>query len=131
MKRTAFRFVVVLIAALSAAIASVPDRMRVSAGEALFDNDRDDERTVRELIEKLKDKDAITREAAALKLGNMRAKAVPAVSALAGLLTDPEEDVRAVAAQALGQIGPGAKAAIPALSAALKDKSESVRPPKL
>lgn len=79
---------------------------------------------IAELTQKLKDKDADTRRAAAQSIAEMGAEAKPAVAALTAALKDSDLFVRRFSAQALGEIGADAKGAVPGLSAILKDGKE-------
>ncbi len=71
--------------------------------------------TLPELIAVLQSDNEAAHITAALALGNMGAKAEPAVPALIKTLRSDRYEVRRVTADALGKIGPGAWQAIPAL----------------
>jgi HEAT repeat protein len=86
------------------------------------------EKTPRELIADLKDRDESVRIRAAWGLG--KAKDVPAaeaVPALSQALKDSSPYVRAAVARALGALGQDARPARDALKKALKDSDENVR----
>jgi HEAT repeat protein len=79
---------------------------------------------IKELLDKLKDKDATVRRNAADALGQAGDKA--AVPALTKALGDDDFFVRRFAAQALGKIGPDAKDAVPMLAKLVKDEHKEV-----
>jgi HEAT repeat protein len=78
-------------------------------------------------IQRLKDEDPISRDNAAIDLGDFGPRAKEAVPALITALKDNDRLVRGQSAVALGEIGPEAKAAAPALIAALSDPSADIR----
>src|SRR5256885_7384580 len=82
---------------------------------------RDDEPalTVKQLIEKLKHKEADKRVEAARELGRIGADAKEAIPALTAAVKDPSDKVRSYAIVALKQMGVEARSAIPALIDAL------------
>ncbi len=80
--------------------------------------------TADELVQRLKDREAAVRKAAADALVAVGPKGVPA---LADATTLPDEAGRIAAVEALARCGAAAKPAVPALAAALKDRSVEVR----
>jgi hypothetical protein len=76
------------------------------------------------LVNKLKDKDADARRAAAKELGAAGKDAQPATDALIKSLKDKDLFVRRFAAQALGDIEADPKVAAPPLAALLRDPKE-------
>jgi len=82
-----------------------------------------DSAVVQALIERLKDKDAGVRAAAAQSLGNLRARR--AVPALLELVTDADREVRGKVAEALGELQD--ERAIASLTKLLSDESPEVR----
>lgn len=80
--------------------------------------------STKELLDKLKDKDATVRRNAADALGQNADK--EAIPALIKALADEDLYVRRFAAQALGKIGPDAKDAVPGLSKLVKDEHKQV-----
>jgi HEAT repeat protein len=66
--------------------------------------------------------DPSVRAYAVFGLGNLGARAAPAVPAPAEALELPESDTRGGAATALAKIGPGAPMAVPALERVLQDE---------
>lgn len=85
------------------------------------------EASVSQAIAALGSSDQPARLRAIDQLGDLGAKATPAVTRLAGLLQDASPMVRARAARSLGKIGAAAKPAAPALVALAKDPDEKVR----
>jgi HEAT repeat protein/predicted DNA-binding WGR domain protein len=79
------------------------------------------------LKKQLKDRSWRTRWEAAIALGKMGKKALPALEDLTKALDDSDYDVREKAAQALGLIGPDAAPAVPKLLEKLQDHREQVR----
>lgn len=74
------------------------------------------------------DKSADAKGDACLALMDMGPAAEPAVSALVGLLDNPEEMLRDYAVTTLDRIGPAARNALPALRrAAVRDSSQEIR----
>jgi HEAT repeat protein len=95
--------------------------IRVKVAEALWKIEKPAARDLLPtLLDGLKDKSEEVRANAANVLGQMGAKAKPAVEALSKALGDKEFAVRAEAVMALGEIGPAARAAVPALLETLK-----------
>jgi hypothetical protein len=85
------------------------------------------ERSVRLLVELLKNSAPGTRAGAAVALGVWGPRAGSAVPDLAAALRDSDGSVRAGAAKALKHTGPSARAAVPSLKAALHDRDWAVR----
>jgi len=82
-------------------------------------------RKITRLIKQLRNKDDVARTHAATDLGNMRAKARIAISALATVIKeDNSKWVRRAAARALGKIG--SRQALPPLQTALRDRDKWV-----
>ena len=79
---------------------------------------------VKDLVEKLKDKDTDVRRAAAVELMKSGTEAKEAAPALVAALKDPDAFVRRYSAQALGAIGADPQVAIPALTGVLKNANE-------
>jgi HEAT repeat protein len=86
-----------------------------------------DGKTIRQLKESLKSREAKDREAAAEALKWIGPPASDATPALIEALRDKEWGVRVLAAQALGRVSPKDQDAIRALREALKDEREEVR----
>jgi 3-methyladenine DNA glycosylase AlkC len=82
---------------------------------------------VQKLIEALQDKDAMVRLRAARSLGEMGAKAQPAMEALQKAMNDEDQDVRAVAARALERITAQSDPELTELIGALKNPDPLTR----
>ena len=78
------------------------------------------------LLAMLKSSKVRDRLGAVIALGQLRARAVPALGALAGMLDDDDRWVRVQAAEALRVIGPAAKPVLPKMlkAAAVKDETD-------
>jgi HEAT repeat protein len=87
----------------------------------------DDELTIDELVDRLRDYEVSVRLHAAACLGAMRKRARPAVPALIDALHDVDAHVRKMAATVLGDMGMAARAAVPGLIQALRDDNAGVR----
>jgi HEAT repeat protein len=79
------------------------------------------------LKKRLKDRSWRTRWEAAIALGKMGKKALPALEDLTKALEDSDYDVREKSAQALGLIGPDAVSAVPKLLEKLEDNYDKVK----
>jgi len=82
-----------------------------------------------QLLAMLKSDKVNDRLGAVIALGQLRARAVPALDAIAGLLDDDDRWVRVQAAEALRTIGPAARGVLPQMlkAAAVKDETDPMQ----